>query len=1484
MAVYSAGSAKVDIEPNMAGFAREVRSTLERMAVEYDIDVGADLTRLRAQLRALRDESVDIRIDLDGASQAEIESTARSLRDLSQEMSRIKAIGDVNATNRVTFSSNLSTAELETTSRALRDLAAAVTRLQAVGNVRTVVDVDVRGIQNILLLQSLLAGLDRRINIDVNTTSLGRVSGQANSAHNSLRSMSMVKFGALAAGITALVPALAGVAGAAGGAAAALGAMGAVGIVGGVGIGDAFSALSEQTANAGSAAQELADSQDAVADAMRGVEDAQQGVTDAQRAAADAQRDLNDSYEEASRYLRDMNDELVSAEIAQERAEISLARARQRQIEVNNDPRSTRLDRADAAVDVRDAEQRLRESKSKTADQRVDTSRANQAGIGGSDIVQQAKQRSDAANRAVVDAQTQLAEATRQLADAQNQATTSAAGGVDKFAQAMARLAPAAQDFVLQMRALGPAWTELRKATQQAMFDGLGDSVTQFANQNMGGFRTVMVDIAGFINTTFKDTLSQLSDVFARLSANGGMQAFLSGTQAMMSGLAPMIAGITEGFIQMGAAAGPGMGILFESIGQLVATTGPFLGQLGNILAQSLASIMPTLGEFINAVAVGLGPVLPVLADLISGLGQALLPVLPPLGELLSTLGQALTPLLAPLGEALAQLGPPLSALVAAAGDLLLAFAPMLPLMADLVAQILTPLASALGTAFQALQPFVAQWAEQLAPLLQTLAPAFTEIGTILSGALVQAVQALMPHLVTIAQAQMDWYMAIVPLLPQLTELALSLLPVMIQFLEIALPVIATVINVFAQLATNVVPRVVDALGFVVGAIQRVTETAQWFVDLWGDIWATVTNTLTGKKDEIVGTAGELVRFFQDMPARVRNAVAGIWDPLKDTFKGALNWIIDAWNNFNISMKVPDHIPWIGGKGFTIETPNINPLAAGGPVSGPGGPRDDVIPAMLSNGEYVVNAASVGKYGVGFMDQINAGKFADGGLVGTYGLPSHSDPFPQWVNDLGAKYNVEPSTYAGHQSDDRAEAGFAPNPQGLNRGIDWGGAVDAMQGFAEYLFSIAPTSPEVEQIIWMNPATGQKIGWAGRSDVSNTGYYDANYGGHQDHVHSRFSGPVGVAPRPNPYEANPLGQQTPDTVPSFNNQDGRSDAPKYAPEPDTTTTKTTTPEKAYPTSFSGWAELGASSFIGGQLKSLFGVLGINDSPAFLTAGKMFQENIYNVEDRKREQDQQEMERQRQLRAGQSPTTPPATTTTPPSSVTPPATPAPAPAPAGPAMLTNTPEGGIADGSPGAKQAFWNEWANYPGWQVGEQWLDTLRLFHEESGWNATAQNPSSTAFGVGQFLDQTWATVGETKSSDPVVQARATGKYIAQRQDYGNPSAAWDLWQSRSPHWYADGGPVIGPGGPRDDLIPAFLSNGEYVVNAMAARNNMPLLETINARRPMPSVTPKQVGGPATAQRYRDHIEFHVQASPMDAIQAARREEDRRSAAQLAGF
>ena len=59
----------------------------------------------------------------------------------------------------------------------------------------------------------------------------------------------------------------------------------------------------------------------------------------------------------------------------------------------------------------------------------------------------------------------------------------------------------------------------------------------------------------------------------------------------------------------------------------------------------------------------------------------------------------------------------------------------------------------------------------------------------------------------------------------------------------------------------------------------------------------------------------------------------------------------------------------------------IKHFKPGGKVKGPGTATSDSIPAMLSDGEYVVKASSVKKYGTGVMDALNAGKFAKGGAV-----------------------------------------------------------------------------------------------------------------------------------------------------------------------------------------------------------------------------------------------------------------------------------------------------------------------------------------------------------------------------------------------------------------------------------------------------------------------------------------------------------------------
>jgi hypothetical protein len=66
-------------------------------------------------------------------------------------------------------------------------------------------------------------------------------------------------------------------------------------------------------------------------------------------------------------------------------------------------------------------------------------------------------------------------------------------------------------------------------------------------------------------------------------------------------------------------------------------------------------------------------------------------------------------------------------------------------------------------------------------------------------------------------------------------------------------------------------------------------------------------------------------------------------------------------------------------------------LAGGGPISGPGTATSDSIFARLSNGEYVIKAAAVQKYGLGFMHALNnmhLPKFANGGAVARAAFPA----------------------------------------------------------------------------------------------------------------------------------------------------------------------------------------------------------------------------------------------------------------------------------------------------------------------------------------------------------------------------------------------------------------------------------------------------------------------------------------------------------------
>jgi len=101
-------------------------------------------------------------------------------------------------------------------------------------------------------------------------------------------------------------------------------------------------------------------------------------------------------------------------------------------------------------------------------------------------------------------------------------------------------------------------------------------------------------------------------------------------------------------------------------------------------------------------------------------------------------------------------------------------------------------------------------------------------------------------------------------------------------------------------------------------------------------------------------------------------------------------------NPFGLTLFSGERVSSRGGK--------INAFASGGWVSGKSG--IDQIPAMLSNGEYVIKASSARKMGKPMLDNINAGKFNEGGPVSSDNQSSESKIAGGSTNNINITINM----------------------------------------------------------------------------------------------------------------------------------------------------------------------------------------------------------------------------------------------------------------------------------------------------------------------------------------------------------------------------------------------------------------------------------------------------------------------------------------------
>jgi len=70
-----------------------------------------------------------------------------------------------------------------------------------------------------------------------------------------------------------------------------------------------------------------------------------------------------------------------------------------------------------------------------------------------------------------------------------------------------------------------------------------------------------------------------------------------------------------------------------------------------------------------------------------------------------------------------------------------------------------------------------------------------------------------------------------------------------------------------------------------------------------------------------------------------------------------------------------------------------------------------------------------------------------------------------------------------------------------------------------------------------------------------------------------------------------------------------------------------------------------------------------------------------------------------------------------------------------------------------------------------------KLIGKESAWKNTAQNPKSSAKGVGQLLDGTYRNLGMKHSQVEAAQVVAALAYIGRRYGASGPCGAWSTWK-----------------------------------------------------------------------------------------------------------
>ncbi len=474
---------------------------------------------------------------------------------------------------------------------------------------------------------------------------------------------------------------------------------------------------------------------------------------------------------------------------------------------------------------------------------------------------------------------------------------------------------------------------------------------------------------------------------------------------------------------------------LFRLGRSLTDTVVPAFARLGNAVGGDALSGLRRLGDFM------VRTIVPALARFAGFLTDTVLPAVVRLGQFVETV---VVPALLRFGrEAVASLLPRLQQFGAFLTGTVF---PALRSVADFIARNFVPALRAvggflIGTVFPALKTVGGF-------LVRTFTPTFRALGEYFTTGLFPALRGL--------------FVRVRENLPQFISFAKFVGGVAAVVAGALLPILIKLETFLVRVLFAAIGKMIGIFGGLVRGVKAGWEMFQTFRDNVGDVVRRVGLFIREMVARIRVQFFEMAESVTEAVADAFSWVPGVGEKLRQTadrvrtMRQNANRELDEVNaekarqEFEDLKRKIEDVPTaafvdIHTKADYGQVTGPRRAATGGFIRGPGTSTSDSIPALLSNGEYVVRASAVRKYGADLFDKFNTHRFAKGGHVGC-GCGQHP-------GDLRAPGSSETGRFANPMSQARYDR-LLKDRQISFHGQDWPGAslrraVSAWQNIAD---------------------------------------------------------------------------------------------------------------------------------------------------------------------------------------------------------------------------------------------------------------------------------------------------------------------------------------------------------------------------------------------------------------------------------------------------